>query len=45
MKSYPFGKLTRHDFRVWSLNGGGKSGMVAYAHHADRLADELEEVL
>lgn len=45
IKSYPFGKLTRHDFRVWSLNGGGKNGMVCYAHHAERFADELEEVL
>ncbi len=45
MKGHPFGKLERHDSRVWSLNGGGKNGLVAYSHHAERFADELQDVL
>lgn len=45
IKGHPFGKLTRHEFRVWSLNGGGKNGMVAYSHHAERFAEELQDVL
>lgn len=30
----PFGKLERISEHVWSINGGGKSGMVAYALRA-----------
>lgn len=41
MKSHDFGKLTQHEPGVWTMNGGGKNGLVAYSHLADQLAKEL----
>ncbi len=41
LDGFPFGKLTALAPGVWSVNGGGKNGLVAYAALAHRLVQEL----
>jgi glycine/D-amino acid oxidase-like deaminating enzyme len=44
IKSKPFGEIVRRTYsnaRVFSMNGGGKNGIVAYAAMAAKIADEL----
>ena len=41
MPEYDFGQMTRHGKNIWSINGGGKNGMVAYAAMADDLEKEI----
>jgi len=40
---YDFGLLSRHSDWVWSVNGGGKNGLVAYAALAEQLVEALEK--
>jgi len=40
-KGHNFGRLIRHNERLWSVNGGGKNGIAAYAYLAENLANEL----
>lgn len=42
-KGHDFGRLIRHNERLWSVNGGGKNGIAAYAYLADRLAVVISE--
>lgn len=37
----PFGELRKLGEGLWSINGGGKNGMVAYANLADKLTKEV----
>ncbi len=41
MPSHPFGCCLQVDSKTWVINGGGKSGMAAYAYQADHLAEQL----
>lgn len=43
-KGHDFGRLTRSGTTgAWSVNGGGKNGIAAYAHLADQLADQMDQ--
>lgn len=41
VKGHDFGWLKQHSQNVWSINGGGKNGLAAYAYLADKLVKEL----
>lgn len=43
VKGHDFGRCLRHSEAVWSVNGGGKNGIAAYAHLAEKLATEMYE--
>ena len=42
LPGHPFGRLRTVAPGVWSMNGGGKNGMVCYAALAHRLLQELK---
>ncbi len=42
MKGYDFGRLQQHNKNIWSINGGGKNGLIAYADLADQFLKQLE---
>lgn len=43
IKGHAFGCCLRHSEAVWSVNGGGKNGIAAYAHLADKLTTEMAD--
>lgn len=45
IKGYEFGQLQRCSDMIWSINGGGKQGIVAYAFLAQRLLEEISSLM
>jgi len=42
IEGHPFGLVYKRTNNIWAVNGGGKSGIVAYAYQAARLMGALQ---
>lgn len=43
VKGHDFGRYLRHSHAIWSVNGGGKNGIAAYAHLAEQVVNEMDD--